>query len=72
MRGDAPLAGSAMEKNYLAIRAAEILAHFRDRDLLVRPLGVMPSYCINEANLDRVYDAIEEAFDRFRSGDEPR
>jgi adenosylmethionine-8-amino-7-oxononanoate aminotransferase len=50
--------------NYLSSRAPELLAHFRDRDLLVRPLGntiyMMPPYCIDEPDLDRIFDAIEE------------
>lgn len=57
------------ESNYLATKAPELLAHFRDRDLLVRPLGntiyIMPPYCISDADLALIYDAIEQAFDRF-------
>ncbi|MFV0622590.1 adenosylmethionine--8-amino-7-oxononanoate transaminase [Sphingomonas sp. ac-8] len=52
---------------YLSTLAPRLLAHFRDRDLLLRPLGntvyVMPPYSIEEADLDRVYAAIAEACD---------
>lgn len=50
---------------YLSMLAPRLLAHFRDRDLLLRPLGntvyVMPPYCIDDADLDRIYDGIAEA-----------
>jgi adenosylmethionine-8-amino-7-oxononanoate aminotransferase len=40
---------------------------FLDKGLLLRPLGnviyVLPPYCIKEKELNRVYDAIEEALD---------
>ncbi len=49
---------------YLSNLAPRLLAHFRERDLLLRPLGntvyVMPPYCIDDADLDRAYDAIAE------------
>ncbi len=54
---------------YLASIGPALLGHFRERDLLVRPMGnnvyVMPPYCIDEADLDRVYAAIGEAAERF-------
>jgi adenosylmethionine-8-amino-7-oxononanoate aminotransferase len=57
------------ESNYLSERAPALLAFFTERDVLVRPLGntiyVMPPYCIADADLDRIYDAIEEALERF-------
>ncbi|MBN8839632.1 MAG: adenosylmethionine--8-amino-7-oxononanoate transaminase [Sphingomonadales bacterium] len=50
---------------YLSNLAPRLLAHFRERDLLLRPLGntvyVMPPYCIDDTDLDRAYDAIAEA-----------
>jgi adenosylmethionine-8-amino-7-oxononanoate aminotransferase len=59
----------AAEAGYLSDLGPKLLAFFRERDLLLRPLGntvyVMPPYCIDEADLDRVYAAIEEAADRF-------
>ncbi len=57
------------KSTYLSARAPELLAHFARSDVLVRPLGntiyVMPPYCIDGADLDRVYDTIEEALDLF-------
>ncbi len=54
---------------YLAAIAPALTAHFRERDLLVRPMGdtvyVMPPYCIGEADLDAVYEGIAEAAERF-------
>jgi adenosylmethionine-8-amino-7-oxononanoate aminotransferase len=53
------------EEGYLAEIGPALAAHFRARDLLVRPMGstvyVMPPYCIDEADLDRIYAAIQEA-----------
>ena len=50
---------------YLAALGPTLAAHFSARDVLVRPMGntvyVMPPYCIDEADLDRVYAAIAEA-----------
>ena len=51
--------------DYLSALGPRLLAFFRERDLLLRPLGntvyVMPPYCIDDADLDAVYAAIEEA-----------
>lgn len=53
------------EEGYLAGIGPALAAHFRERDLLVRPMGntvyVMPPYCIDEDDLDRIYAAIQEA-----------
>lgn len=50
---------------YLSDLGPRLLAHFREADLLLRPLGntvyVMPPYCIEDADLDRLYDAIAAA-----------
>ena len=60
------LGGSAA---YLSDLGPRLLAFFRERDLLLRPLGntvyVMPPYSITEADLDRVHAAIGEACQRF-------
>jgi len=52
---------------YLSDRAPRLLAHFRARDVLLRPLGntvyVMPPFCITDDELDRTYTAIGEALD---------
>ncbi len=55
------------EDGYLSQIGPRLLAFFRDRDLLLRPLGntvyVMPPYCIDDADLDRIYAAIGDACD---------
>lgn len=52
---------------YLSQLGPRLLAHFRERDLLLRPLGntiyVMPPYCITDADLDGLYDGIAHAAD---------
>jgi adenosylmethionine-8-amino-7-oxononanoate aminotransferase len=49
---------------YLSAIGPRLLAFFRERGVLLRPLGntvyVMPPYCIDEADLDAVYAAITE------------
>lgn len=54
---------------YLADIQPRLLAFFRERDLLLRPMGntvyVMPPYCIDEADLDRVYAGIADAASLF-------
>ena len=54
---------------YLAAQGVALAAHFRERDVLVRPMGntvyVMPPYCIDDDDLDRVYDAVAAAAARF-------
>lgn len=51
--------------DYLSALGPRLLAFFRERDLLLRPLGntvyVMPPYCIDDADLDAIYAAIGEA-----------
>ncbi len=50
------------DQGYLAAIGPALLKHFRERDVLLRPLGntvyVMPPYCIDDADLDAVYAAI--------------
>ena len=52
---------------YLSDLGPQMMAFFREHDLLVRPLGntvyVMPPYCIEDADLQRVYVAIGEFAD---------
>lgn len=52
---------------YLDGLGPRLLAFFKARDLLLRPLGntvyVMPPYCIDDASLAEVYAAIAEASD---------
>lgn len=51
--------------NYLSDLGPQLLRLFRERDLLLRPLGntvyVMPPYCIDATQLDAIYDAIAAA-----------
>lgn len=53
--------------DYLSTLGPRLSALFRDKDLLLRPLGntvyVMPPYCIEDSDLDLIYDAIAEAAD---------
>lgn len=52
---------------YLSDLAPRMLAMFRDRGTLLRPLGntvyIMPPYCISENQLDTVYRAIADVLD---------
>jgi len=52
---------------YLSDLAPRLLAHFSSHDLLLRPLGntvyIMPPYCIDDADLDRLYAGIRAFFD---------
>ena len=58
--------GSA-EVAYLNALGPQLLARFREANLLLRPLGntvyVMPPYCIGQADLDAIYAAIASAAD---------
>lgn len=55
--------------SYMADVAPRLLAFFRERDVLLRPLGntiyVMPPYCISESDLARVHAVIAEAVEMF-------
>jgi len=57
---------------YLADVGPKLRAFFRERKLLIRPLGniiyLMPPYCVSAGDLDRAYNAIEEAADWFTAG----
>ena len=52
---------------YLSDLAPRMMALFRERGILLRPLGntvyVMPPYCIEPAELSTIYDVIEEVVD---------
>ena len=54
----------AGDGDYLSSLGPRLLAAFRERDILLRPLGntvyVMPPYCITPEQLGRVYAAIRE------------
>lgn len=55
--------------DYMSQLGPQLMAHFRERDLLVRPLGntiyTMPPYCIDEQDIAFVYRGISEAIGRF-------
>lgn len=57
------------DAGYLAGIGPKLQAFFKDRNLLLRPLGntiyVMPPYCVTAADLDQIYAAIREAADLF-------
>jgi adenosylmethionine-8-amino-7-oxononanoate aminotransferase len=50
---------------YMSDLAPRLLAHFREADVLLRPLGntiyVMPPYCTDQPDLDRIGDVIAGA-----------
>ncbi|MGV1759644.1 adenosylmethionine--8-amino-7-oxononanoate transaminase [Rhizobium sp. A22-96] len=52
---------------YLSEVGPRLRNFFRERDLLIRPLGnviyLMPPYCVGERDLRRAYEAIDEAAD---------
>ncbi len=58
---------SADTEGYLSDVGPRLRAFFRQRGVLIRPLGnviyLMPPYCVAEADLDLAYNAIEEAAD---------
>ncbi len=55
-------------EGYLADIAPRLLAAFRERDVLLRPLGdtlyVMPPYCIDDADMDFIYNTISAVIAR--------
>ena len=57
---------------YLADVGPKLRAFFRERKLLIRPLGniiyLMPPYCVTAGELDLAYDAIDEAAAWFAAG----
>ncbi|MFT3972502.1 MAG: adenosylmethionine--8-amino-7-oxononanoate transaminase [Amaricoccus sp.] len=60
------------EAGYLAEVGPKLRAFFLERGLLLRPLGnviyVLPPYCVTSADLDRLFDAVDEAADLVRRG----
>lgn len=57
---------------YLSEIGPRLRAFFRERRLLIRPLGnviyLMPPYCVTADELDRAYGAIDEAASLFAAG----
>jgi adenosylmethionine-8-amino-7-oxononanoate aminotransferase len=60
---------SAAQDGYLSELGPKLGAFFRSRGLLLRPMGnivyVMPPYCIEDVDLDAIYDAIGAAAREF-------
>ena len=58
------------KSGYLAEVGPRLRAFFLERGLLIRPLGnvvyVLPPYCVTSDELDRLYDAVDEAADIVR------
>ena len=52
---------------YLSVVGPRLMSFFRERNVLLRPLGntvyVMPPYCISDEDLARVYAVIGEALE---------
>ncbi|HSX57172.1 MAG TPA: aminotransferase class III-fold pyridoxal phosphate-dependent enzyme, partial [Sphingomonas sp.] len=57
----------APEGAYLSVVGPRLMSFFRERNVLLRPLGntvyVMPPYCISDEDLARVYAVIGDALD---------
>ncbi len=55
------------DAGYLAGIGPKLQAYFKDRNLLLRPLGntiyVMPPYCVTAVDIDQIYAAIRDAAD---------
>jgi adenosylmethionine-8-amino-7-oxononanoate aminotransferase len=55
--------------DYMSSLGPQLLAFFRDRNILLRPLGntiyIMPPYCIGREELDSIYGVIEQAIGHF-------
>jgi len=55
--------------DYMSDLGPKLLGFFRDRNILLRPLGntiyIMPPYCITREELESIYSVVEEAIDRF-------
>jgi adenosylmethionine-8-amino-7-oxononanoate aminotransferase len=52
------------DPGYLAEMGPRLMAHFLDRNILLRPLGntiyILPPYCVTAAELDMIYAAIAD------------
>ncbi|MEJ5022637.1 adenosylmethionine--8-amino-7-oxononanoate transaminase [Ochrobactrum vermis] len=61
---------AAEQTGYLSDAGPRIKAFFRDRGVLLRPLGnviyLMPPYCVTPADLDLAYEAIDAAADMIK------
>jgi adenosylmethionine-8-amino-7-oxononanoate aminotransferase len=63
---------AADQSGYLAGAGQRLRRLFQDADVLLRPLGstlyVLPPYCIDETDLARVGDVIEQGLDALKAG----
>ena len=69
---EGPLDVFAVEQTgYLSDAGPKIKAFFRERGVLLRPLGnviyLMPPYCVTPLDLDLAYDAIHAAADMIET-----
>jgi len=59
------------DAGYLADAGPRLYDFFRQRHLLLRPLGntiyILPPYCVTAEDLDAIYDAIAESFEVINS-----
>lgn len=57
------------DQGYLAGVGPRLYAYFQNRGLLLRPLGntvyILPPYCVSEADLDELYDAIADSVEHI-------
>jgi adenosylmethionine-8-amino-7-oxononanoate aminotransferase len=66
----------AGDEGYLSSLAPKLYEFYMSRGLLLRPLGntvyVLPPYCIDESDLEKVYDGIARSLDVVRDEREQR
>ena len=62
----------AMDAGYLSQIGPQMLSYFQERGLLLRPLGntlyIMPPYCVSEADMGEIYDAIVDCVSLIGAG----
>lgn len=60
------------DADYLSTRAPQLYQDFLAQDILLRPIGnclyIMPPYCIGAEDLNKVYDAIDDALTGLQGG----
>ncbi|MDD3436607.1 MAG: adenosylmethionine--8-amino-7-oxononanoate transaminase [Candidatus Gastranaerophilales bacterium] len=58
------------KEGYLADLAVDLSKYYIENGVLLRPLGntvyIMPSYCILQSSLDKIYDTIEKSLEDVR------
>lgn len=62
------------DKGYLSDLAPRLYEFYLEHNVLLRPLGntvyILPPYCINQTELDQIYDTIWRSLDLIRDGRE--